>query len=174
LLTLWFALDPASFYAWVNNAISTLQIRYNLFELAKDMRLRLGGELKAPLWQRPEYALYLAWILAVGWLLWRNWRAGTSPLLAGSLLVLAVPAAGPANLSYSWVVAVPLVYMAVMQAEGPWRWIIAALAIMPPPLVGLLMHVHVQAMLPLLAVMLAFLVIALQTPHRRLSLQTID
>jgi len=173
-LILWWMIDRGSFYDWMSNARATLPIRYNVFELAKDIRLRLGGALDVPSWQRPEYPLFALWAVLVAWLIWRRWRAGENSVALGLLLVLAMVAVGPANLSYSWVLAVPIVYLAMFQVDWPWRGLIALLAIVPPALAAMVMPVHLVAMTPLVAIMVAYLVFALQTPHRSTNLQTID
>jgi hypothetical protein len=176
LLLLWLAADYSSFAAWLHNARSTLSIRYNLFELIKDLRLGLGGSLDAPLWQRPEYALYLTWCLLVGWLEWQRWRAlrAERSLVPALLLILGFAAANPANLSYSWVMTLPVVYLVMLQAPWPMRLLIGVLALMPPVWSALALPLRDVGMVALLVVILAFMTLALEAPQRRISLQTID
>ncbi len=176
LIALWLLLDYASFQGWLFNVRSTLSIRYNFFELTKDIRVGLGGGLNVPLWQRPEYALYAIWCVLVAVLLLRRWRSltGQHGPMRGLLLVLAIAAVSPANLSYSWVMTVPIVYRVMLDAAWPLRLVLAVLALLPPPLLALLLPFRDVGMLPLVVVMLGFAAFALQTPQRKTNLKTID
>jgi hypothetical protein len=175
LIGLWLVLDYASFLAWLHNARSTLSIRYNLFELAKDLRLGLGGGLDVPWWQRPEYALYAVWCALVVVLSWRRWRDGQSNgLQLALLLIMAIAAVNPANLSYSWVMVLPILYLAARDRPWPWCAVIVTIALLPAPLLALALPFRDIGMVALLAVAIGFVALALETPHRNSSLQTID
>lgn len=172
-LLLWLAIDPSSMRDWLRNIWLVLPIRYNAMALGKDLRLGLGGSPDLALWRRPEVALYLAWCGAVGVLLWRRRRAAFGDPLRGMLLlVLAFLSVSLANLSYSWLIGVPAIYAALLCAAWPLRVALLAAALAPGPLLGWVLPYRDIAMVALVAAMLGFVALALQTPHRDSSVQT--
>ncbi len=172
-LLLWLAIEPSAVRDWLRNVWLVLPIRYNLMALGKDIRLGLGGWSDLSLWQRPEVAIYLAWCGAVGVLLWRRRRAMFGDPLHGMLLlVLAFLSVSLANLSYSWLIGVPAIYAALLQAAWPLRVVLLATALAPGPLLWWVLPYRDIGMVALIAAMLGFVALALQTPHRNGSLQT--
>jgi hypothetical protein len=84
-------------------------------------------------------------LIAAAAVLWRLWhRAQARPTSYGLVLalVMASVALGPANLSYSWIAALPGVYILslFLAGKGGWRriaaFVLMALAVLPQPLLG--------------------------------------
>lgn len=134
----WLLLWPIGLLQWLGNMLSTRGVRYNVFTILRDLDHALGGDVGGPPWLRWEAWVYAAWlaVVVVVLIMTLRQRAGMRSLsLLAPLTLLAV---WPGNLSYSWLVVLPVaaavVFFLASRGSTAFALLLALLCILPQPL----------------------------------------
>jgi hypothetical protein len=136
LLGLWWLTSPDEVEKWLHNGRFTLSIRINYFEGFKRLLwTNIRDVNSVALYQRPEIYAYILVFLAIvsssfiAW--WRSLKMTTPAAQVWRLLLgfTAFVALMPGNFIYSFVFALPFVYLPLRQALAApnWLWIPALL-----------------------------------------------
>lgn len=138
LFGLWLLVWPATVLAWLGNVLSTTGIRYNVFTILRDLDRALGGDIGGSPFGRWEVWAYGGWfvVVAVIFLTTLQRKAGLRSLsLLAPLTLLAV---WPGNLSYSWLIVLPVAAAVIFFLAGrgatALALLLALLCVLPQPL----------------------------------------
>ncbi|MGE0152599.1 MAG: glycosyltransferase 87 family protein [Reyranellaceae bacterium] len=136
-LAAWGLLWRDGLEGWLFNLRGTSRIRYSVFTLLRDLDHWAGGGAGGPLLQRWESWGYALWLALIGLVLAVLVRRGL-PLRSACLFApLTLLAAWPANLSYSWLAALPAAAAAVFFLAAQGRrllaLVMAVLLVLPQP-----------------------------------------
>lgn len=137
-LVAWFFLWPQTFWQWLVNVRSTTAIRYNVFTALRTLDESLGGAIGGPLldrWETWAYGFWIAFVLAVVIALLRRGLGIRSLSLLAPLTLLVL---WPGNLSYSWLIALPiasaLIFFLAARGQSAFAIAMTAICIVPQPM----------------------------------------
>ncbi len=113
LFGLWLVVWPQTLLAWLGNVLSTTGIRYNIFTILRDLDHALGGDIGGSPFLRWEfwgYGVWLAFVTAIVLTMLRRQAGLRSLSLMAPLTLLVI---WPGNLSYSWLIVLPVAAAAI-------------------------------------------------------------
>ena len=113
LFGLWLLAWPATIVGWLSNVLSTTGIRYNVFTVLRDLDHVLGGDIGGSPFLRWEfwgYGIWLVFVAAIVLTMLRRKVGLRSLTLMAPLTLLVI---WPGNLSYSWLIVLPVAAAAI-------------------------------------------------------------
>lgn len=138
LFGLWLIVWPATMLAWLGNVLSTTGIRYNVFTILRDLDHVLGGDIGGAAsgrWEVWAYGIWLLFVAAIFLTVLRQKVGLRSLSLLAPLTLLVI---WPGNLSYSWLVVLPVAAAVIFFLAGRGATasalLLALLCVLPQPL----------------------------------------
>jgi len=134
----WLLAWPETMLAWLGNVLSTTGIRYNVFTILRDLDRALGGDIGGSPFGRWEVWAYGAWLVLVAAIFLTTLRRKAGLRSLSLLAPLALLAVWPGNLSYSWLIVLPVAAAVIFFLAGRGAigaaLLLAFLCVLPQPL----------------------------------------